>query len=64
VKALFRRAKANSGAWNPQEAKSDFERVIELDSSLEGVCRKEIKKLEDLEKVKNQEDKKKFSGLF
>jgi AH receptor-interacting protein len=64
VKALFRRARAHAGAWNPAEAKSDFERVSQLDPSLSQTCAKEIRKIEELEKQKNQEDKEKMKMLF
>ena len=32
VKALYRRARAHVGAWNPEQAKNDFKKVAELDS--------------------------------
>ena len=64
VKALFRRARAHTGAWNPAEAKSDFERVSQLDPTLVQACEKEIRKIEELEKQKNQEDKEKMKMLF
>ena len=64
VKALYRRARAHVGAWNPEEAKSDFKRVAELDHSLEVTCRKELKRVEDMEKVKNKEDQEKLRNLF
>merc|ERR1719242_1010554 len=57
VKALFRRAKAHVGAWNPKEAKADFEAVTRLDNSLTKACRKEISDIELLEKMKDKEDK-------
>ncbi len=52
------------GAWNPREAKSDFQRVMELDSTLAATCRKEIKLVEELEKKKNEEDKQKLTNMF
>jgi len=64
VKALYRRAKAHVGAWNPKEAKEDFEAVIELDQSLAKACRKEIIAVELLEKEKDVEDKGKMTKLF
>ena len=64
VKALFRRGKAHAGAWNPAQAKADFQRVMELDPSLEKACRKEIKAIEELEREKDDEDKRKFSKMF
>jgi hypothetical protein len=36
AQALFRRAKAHMGAWNPSQAKEDFTRVMQLDESLAG----------------------------
>lgn len=62
MKALFRRAKANVGAWNPVEARIDFQRVMELDPALTNAVRKELKMLEDLEKQKNEEDKVRLRG--
>ena len=64
MKALFRRAKAHVGAWNPADAKKDFERVAELDESLKITCRKELKAIEDLEKAKDEEDKERLKKLF
>ena len=62
MKALFRRAKAHVGAWNPQEAREDFTRVMELDKSLAGTVKKELKLLEEMEKEKLKEDKGKLKG--
>lgn len=62
VKALFRRAKANVGAWNWKEAEDDFLRVSELDASLENLVHKELLELEKLKKAKDIEDKAKFLG--
>lgn len=64
VKALYRRAKAHVGAWNPTEAKKDFEAVMVLDTSLVTSCRKEISDIEAMEKIKDQEDKEKMTKLF
>lgn len=64
VKALFRRAKAHMGAWNPREAKEDFEAVIELDPGLRKACKQEIAEVEALEKEKDVEDKDKMTKLF
>ena len=38
LQALFRRGKAHVGAWNPDSAKSDFNQVQLLDSSLAGTA--------------------------
>lgn len=64
VKALFRRARAHAGAWNPREAKQDFLKVAELDKGLEATCKNEIKKIEALERQKDKEDKDKLKNLF
>ena len=64
VKALYRRAKAHMGAWNPKEAKLDFEAVMELDHSLVKSCRKDIATVEELEKKKDDDDKEKMNKLF
>ncbi|XP_044748448.1 AH receptor-interacting protein [Coccinella septempunctata] len=64
VKALYRRGKAHVGAWNPEKAKSDFLKVIELDPSMETVVKKELANLEHLMKGKNLADKEKMKKLF
>lgn len=64
VKALFRRAKAHVGAWNPEEAQEDFQKVMTLDSSLTPAVQKELKLLEELQKRKDSEDRNKLKGLF
>lgn len=64
VKALFRRAKAHVGAWNPEEAQEDFQKVMTLDSSLTPTVQKELKLLEELQKRKDSEDRNKLKGLF
>lgn len=62
MKALFRRAKAHVGAWNPREAHEDFARVMELDHSLLATVRKELKQLEEMERKQDEEDKSKLKG--
>jgi len=64
VKALYRRAKAHVGAWNPTEAKQDFEAVIGLDQTLVKTCKNEILSVEKLEKEKDDEDKGKMNKMF
>ncbi|KAL4223132.1 Aryl-hydrocarbon-interacting protein-like 1 [Mactra antiquata] len=64
VKALFRRAKAHVGAWNPEEAKQDFERVMELDPTLSNSVKKELKQIDELKKQKDLQDKEKLKGMF
>lgn len=64
VKALFRRAKAHVGAWNPEQAKKDFERAMELDPSLGKAVKKELQNLDELQRAKDQQDKQKLQGMF
>jgi len=62
VKALYRRGRAHVGAWNPKEARSDFERVAELDPSMAKVVQKELANLDALEKQKINDDRTRFEG--
>lgn len=64
VKALFRRAKGYVGAWDPKAARDDFNRVMELDSSLSLAVKKELQQLDELVKNKNLEDMNKLKNLF
>ena len=64
VKALYRRARAHVGAWNPEQAKNDFKKVAELDSGLEVTCRKELRRVEEMEKDKDKDDQEKMRNLF
>lgn len=51
-------------AWNPKEAKEDLEKVIELDHSLESLAKKELARLEEMQKAKDLQDKEKLKKLF
>lgn len=62
VKALYRRAKAHVGAWNPLEAIEDYNRVTELDPSLEKTVSKELRAIAESQKKKNQDDREKLQG--
>ena len=62
MKALFRRAKGHIGAWNPEEAKKDFAKVVQLDNTLDKAVKKELKVIAYLEKAKAAEDKAKLQG--
>ena len=64
IKALFRRGKAHIGAWDPDQAREDLKRVMELDPTLTGAVKKELKILDDKEKLKNENDKEKLKGMF
>jgi len=62
VKALYRRAKAHVGAWNPHEARSDFKRVAELKPDEAKKVQKELAHLDALEKQKTSDDRALFAG--
>lgn len=62
VKALYRRGKAHVGAWNPKEARADFERVAQLDLSMAKAVQKDLVNLDALEKQKVSEDRALFEG--
>jgi len=62
VKALYRRGKAHVGAWNPSEARSDFERVAVLDPSMTKAVQKELANLDALEKRKISDDRALLEG--
>lgn len=64
VKALFRRAKAHFGAWNPKEARDDFLRAAELDNTLQAAVHKELKAIEKIQQERDIEDKKRLQALF
>ena len=62
MKALYRRGKAHVGAWNPKEARADFERVAELDPLMVKAVQKELVNLDALEKQKVTDDRALFEG--
>ena len=62
VKALFRRAKAHSASWNAEEAREDFERVVQLDPTLGRTVDKELKALSARLKEKEEQEKQQFKG--
>ncbi len=64
VKATFRRAKANFGAWNPKDAKEDFRRVAKLDPTMEKAALADIRRIEEEERKKADEDKQRLKSLF
>ncbi|KAI4460980.1 aryl hydrocarbon receptor interacting protein related [Holotrichia oblita] len=64
VKALFRRAKGFVGAWDPQAARDDFNKVIELDSSLSSAVKRELEILDEMIRNKNVQDMQKLKNLF
>uniref|UniRef100_A0A182XKM9 AIP/AIPL N-terminal FKBP-type PPIase domain-containing protein n=1 Tax=Anopheles quadriannulatus TaxID=34691 RepID=A0A182XKM9_ANOQN len=64
VKGLFRRGKAHAAVCNYEQARNDFQRVAELDTSLVTAMRKELTKLEDQQRLKNVEDRLKYCKFF
>ena len=62
VKALYRRAKAHVGAWNPTDARRDFQHVIDIDQSMANAARKELKNIDVMEKEKLDKDRVLLEG--
>lgn len=50
--------------WNFQDAKIDFQKVIELDKSQTNLVNKELIDMEEIIKKKDSEDKLRFNKLF
>lgn len=61
-KALFRRAKAHVGAWNPAEAQADFEKLLKINPKMEKSISLELKHLEDMKRQKDAEDRAILAG--
>lgn len=64
VKALYRRAKAHVGAWNPDEAKKDFQICLELDENLTKSINKDLEQLNQEIKLNDVETKLRYKNLF
>lgn len=64
MKAYYLRGKAHMEVWNEAEARQDFSRVLDLDPSMKKVVKKELAVLTMRMEEKNQEDKKKYKGMF
>lgn len=64
VKAYYRRAKANVGAWNPKEAEQDFKECLKLDKGLTNCVNDDLKKLKEEIMKKNIDDKKVYHKMF
>ncbi|KAM6940473.1 AH receptor-interacting protein [Xenentodon cancila] len=64
VKAYYKRAKAHAAVWNEAEARADFNKVLELDPSLEQSVTKELKAMEERIRSKHKEEKGRYKGLF
>lgn len=64
VKALYRRAKAHVGAWNPDDAKNDFQKCLELDKSLTKSIQRDLEQLNQEIKLNEVETKLRYQKLF
>ena len=62
AKALYRRAKAYVGAWDPDLARADFEKLRQVDASLEKTVAKELKSIDEKVKEKEKQDREKLQG--
>uniref|UniRef100_A0A1A9W8Z5 AIP/AIPL N-terminal FKBP-type PPIase domain-containing protein n=1 Tax=Glossina brevipalpis TaxID=37001 RepID=A0A1A9W8Z5_9MUSC len=64
VKAYYRRGKAHFGAWNPEEARKDFQRTVELDPMLQKMIGKELKAIDEAQQERDLQDKRSLQHLF
>lgn len=64
VKAYYRRAKAHVGAWNPDDAKRDFQKCLELDKSLTKSVQHDLEQLNQEIKLNDVETKLRYKNLF
>lgn len=64
AKALFRRAKAHFGSWNPEQCRADLLKLQEVEPSLSKTVQKELKQLEHEEQKKKKEDSSKLMKMF
>ncbi|MGH0173346.1 UNVERIFIED_CONTAM: hypothetical protein FKN15_010785 [Acipenser sinensis] len=64
LKAYFMRAKAHMEVWNEEQAKADFQKVLELDPSMAKTVRKELQILHMRMEEKRDEDKLTYKGMF
>lgn len=64
VKAFYRRAKAHVGAWNPDEAKKDFQKCLDLDKSLTKSVQQDLEQLNQEIKLNEVETKLRYKNLF
>lgn len=63
-KALFRRAKAHVGAWNPIQAEEDLNRLKALNPAMAAAVDKEIANIKKLLKEKESKDKGALKKMF
>ncbi|XP_013145080.1 PREDICTED: AH receptor-interacting protein isoform X2 [Papilio polytes] len=63
-KALYRRAKAHVGAWNPNLAEEDFKRLKAINPTIGTIVDKELEFVKKLRKEKAELDKDALKNLF
>lgn len=63
-KALYRRAKAHVGAWNPDLAEEDFKRLRLLNASMGPMIVKELENIKKLRRDKENCDKNALKNMF
>lgn len=63
-KALYRRAKAHIGAWNPDRAEEDLRRLKALNQSMSTTIDKELENIKKMRKEKENQDKDALKSMF
>lgn len=61
---MYRRAKAHVGAWNPDDAKKDFQKCLELDKTLTKSITKDLEQLEQEIKLNEVDTKLRYQKIF
>lgn len=64
VKALFRRARGHRGAWNPAEARADWERCAALDERMAKVVEGHLVELAEAVRQHDAADRVKYQKIF
>lgn len=64
IKALFRRAKANSQVWNFDESIQDYEKCLQLDETNSAMITKCIKEVKGKKTASDAHDRGKFKNMF
>lgn len=61
---MYRRAKAHVGAWNPNLAEEDFNKLKLLNPTITTTIDKEIENLNKMRRQKEEADKESLKKLF
>lgn len=64
MKAFYLRGKAHIEVWNEAEARADLERVLDLEPGMKKAVTKDLGVLSMRMEEKNEEDRKKYKGMF